>query len=136
MSGEPPGRSGVTLRRGTTTRNAWIRSTSESPERRPADAALLVLAAAGFALCFVWAQAQTALDTGVFRWANDLPDTFDGLARAFFALGSIWSVVAVGLALVAFRAWPAVLRVVPGAVAVWAMSEQLRSAMGSHVVSH
>jgi glycosyltransferase 2 family protein len=113
---------------------AWIRGTDEPFERRPGDIARVVLGGIGVAVVGVWAQAQSSLDTNVFRTVNALPNSLEGTANALYALGSIWAVliVAIVVALLALHKWRIVLQVVLAGIVAWAIAELLNDLLGDH----
>jgi uncharacterized membrane protein YbhN (UPF0104 family)/membrane-associated phospholipid phosphatase len=113
---------------------AWIRKTAEPAERRPSDIAVLVLATIGTILVGLYAQTQASVDINLYAALNGLTDELQGLAKIFFALGSIWAVVAVVIALLVFRfvgiAWRAAIA---GGVA-WGIAELLNDVLPGHTI--
>ena len=78
---------------------AWIRDTDEKAQRRPADIAMLVVAGILAVLVGLWAQTQSTVNANLFATVNDLSGNMVGLAKAVYALGSIWAVLAVTVVL-------------------------------------
>ena len=93
---------------------SWIRNSTEPTERRPIDMGRLVFCALSVVVLGVWAQSQSAIDVNFFLPINDLSNNILGLAKAVYALGSIWAVVVIALVLLALRQVPVALR-----VAIW-----------------
>jgi len=114
---------------------AWIRDTDERAQRRPADIALLVAAAILAVLTGMWAQTQSNVDVNLFRTLNDLSGNMVGLAKALYALGSIWAALAVTVVLLLTRqvrpAWHGAL----AAAAAWGTAELLNELLGTHTVA-
>jgi undecaprenyl-diphosphatase len=114
---------------------SWVRRTDEPAVRRPGDIARLVIGALGAVLVGFWAQAQATLDTNVFVTVNNLPNGLDGAAQAIYALGSIWTVAVVAIALVLLKKWTVVLRIgLAGAIA-WGVAIGLHHILGDHTIS-
>lgn len=101
----------------------WIRRTDEPAERRPIDLVRLGLGVVGLALAGLAAQAESSLDTNLFKVVNELPEGLHGLADALYALGSIWAVVGVALLLAALRKWSVVFHVAVAGVLAWGVAE-------------
>ena len=89
---------------------AWIRDTDEKAKRQPADIAMLVVAGILAVLVGLWAQTQSTVNANLFATVNDLSGNMVGLAKAIYALGSIWAALAVTVVLLVTRwaraAWP------------------------------
>ena len=113
----------------------WIRDTDEQAERRPTDIAMLVVAGIAALLAGMWAQTQSSVNVNLFRTLNDLAGNMVGLAKAIYALGSIWAVLVVVVALLALRqvrvAWTAAL----AGAGAWAIAELLNELLGTHSIS-
>jgi uncharacterized membrane protein YbhN (UPF0104 family)/membrane-associated phospholipid phosphatase len=113
----------------------WIRDTDETPERRPADIAMLIVAAIVVVLAGMWAQTQSELDANLFHTVNGLAGNMVGLVKAIYALGSIWAVLAIGLVLLVLRfprvAWHGAL----AGAGAWAIAELLNDLLGQHSIS-
>ncbi len=114
---------------------AWIRNTTEQPERRPTDIGWLVVAAIGVAVVGVWAQSQSEIDANFFVPLNSL-SSLDGLVKAFYALGSIWALAAVALALFVFRQVNVAWRVALAGAIAWGISELLHEILPAHAIAH
>jgi len=106
----------------------WIRETGDKPDRRPTDVLKLVAGAVGTVVVGVWAQSQSSVDLHLFRVLNDEADNANGLARAFFACGSIWFVVGVALVLLLIRQVRVAWQVAAAGAAAWAVALLLRPA--------
>ena len=74
---------------------SWIRNTEEAGERRPIDTWRLGFCGLTVVLLGVWAQSQSAINVDFFTPINGLGDDMVGLAKAVYALGSIWAALAV-----------------------------------------
>jgi uncharacterized membrane protein YbhN (UPF0104 family)/membrane-associated phospholipid phosphatase len=114
---------------------AWVRDTDEKAQRGPADIALLLVAGLLALLAGVWAQTQSSVDLNLFRTLNDLSGNMVGLAKALYALGSIWAVLAVGLVLLAVRASRVAWHGVLAGAGAWALALLLNDILGSHSIS-
>jgi uncharacterized membrane protein YbhN (UPF0104 family)/membrane-associated phospholipid phosphatase len=114
---------------------SWIRDTDEEAPRRPADVAMLVVSAILALVVGFWAQTQSSVNVNLFRTLNQLSGNMVGLAKAVYALGSIWAVLAVTLALVLLRqlrvAWHAALT----GAAAWGVALLLNEILGTHSIS-
>ena len=110
---------------------AWIRNTAEKPERRPTDIGWLIVAAIGVAVVGVWAQSQSAIDGNLFTSLNNLTGG-DGVFKAVYALGSIWALGVVALALLAFRQVDVAWRVALAGVIAWGVAELLHEILPAH----
>ena len=80
---------------GQVTDMSWIRNTQEAGERRPIDTWRLGFCGLTVVLLGVWAQSQSAINVDFFTPINGLGDDIVGLAKAVYALGSIWAALAV-----------------------------------------
>jgi uncharacterized membrane protein YbhN (UPF0104 family)/membrane-associated phospholipid phosphatase len=95
-----------------------------------------MLAVAGLAMVLagMWAQTQSSVNLNLFRTLNDLAGNMVGLMKGGYALGSIWAVLIVGVALLALRqvrvAWHAVL----AGAGAWAIAELLNDLLGTHSI--
>ena len=103
---------------------AWIRNTTEQPERRPTDIGWLIVATIGVAVVGVWAQSQSEIDANFFAPLNDLT-SLDGVFKAVYALGSIWALGVVALVLLVFRQVNVAWRVALAGVIAWGVAELL-----------
>ncbi len=112
----------------------WIRNASEPPERRPVDIARVVLCGVAVVVLGVWAQSQSQIDINSFQTINSLSDNMLGLAKAVYALGSIWAAIAVVLLLVVFRQLPIALRAALAAGAAWGVAELVNDLLGTHTI--
>jgi uncharacterized membrane protein YbhN (UPF0104 family)/membrane-associated phospholipid phosphatase len=113
----------------------WIRDTNETPERRPTDIGMLVVATLLVVLAGMWAQTQSSLDVNLFHTLNSMAGNMAGLVEAFYALGSIWAVLVVTGALLLLRlprvAWHGAL----AGAGAWAIAELLNELLGNHSIS-
>ena len=113
---------------------AWIRDTDEKAQRRPADIAMLVVAGILAVLVGLWAQTQSTVNANLFATVNDLSGNMVGLAKAIYALGSIWAVLAVTVVLLVTRqvrvAWHGAL----AAAVAWGIAELLNEILGTHEI--
>jgi membrane-associated phospholipid phosphatase len=113
---------------------AWVRDTNERAQRRPSDIALLVTAGILALLAGMWAQTQSTVNVNLFRTLNDLSGNMVGLAKAVYALGSIWAVLAVGLVLLGLRqvrvAWHGVL----AGAGAWGIALLVNEILGTHAI--
>ena len=82
---------------------SWIRNTQEAGERRPIDIWRLGFCGLTVVLLGVWAQSQSAINVDLFTPINGLGDDMVGLAKAVYALGSIWAALAVVVLLLVGR---------------------------------
>src|SRR5215813_8909465 len=114
---------------------AWIRDTDERAERRPADLALLLLAGTLAVVAGLWAQTQSIVNLNLFRTLNDLSGNMDGLAKAIYALGSIWAVLAVGVLLLALRAVRVAWHGVLAGAGAWGLALLINEILGTHAVA-
>jgi uncharacterized membrane protein YbhN (UPF0104 family)/membrane-associated phospholipid phosphatase len=113
---------------------AWIRDTDERAQRRPADIALLVLAGTLALLAGLWAQTQSTVNLNLFRTLNDLSGNLVGLAKAIYALGSIWAVLAVGVVLLLLRALRVAWHAVLAGAGAWGLALLLNEILGTHAI--
>jgi uncharacterized membrane protein YbhN (UPF0104 family)/membrane-associated phospholipid phosphatase len=77
------------------------------------------------AIAALWAQAESSIDADLFQTVNHLPNGLEGVANALYALGSIWAAIAVTLALLAFRKWPAALHTALAGALAWGVAEAI-----------
>lgn len=112
----------------------WVRRNDEPPERRPADVARLVVGTVGLVVVGVGAQAESSFDTNVLHTVNALPSGLNGIATAFFAVGSIWAVavVAIAAALVTRPRWRIAIQVAAAGTGAWLVAHGLNDLLGSH----
>ena len=92
-----------------------------TPERRPADLAVVVVALVGVVLTGMWAQTGSNIDTSFFSVVNGLPNAFEGIAELLSFLGSLWFVGIVVVFLLLARWLPAArdVAVAAGAPGCW-----------------
>jgi uncharacterized membrane protein YbhN (UPF0104 family)/membrane-associated phospholipid phosphatase len=113
----------------------WVRDTDERARRRPADIALLVSSAILALLVGFWAQTESTVNLNLFRTLNDLAGNMVGLAKAFYALGSIWAVLAVTLLLVALRQFRVAIYAVLAGAGAWGLALLLNDLLGTHTIT-
>jgi uncharacterized membrane protein YbhN (UPF0104 family) len=113
----------------------WIRDTDERAHRRPADVALLIVSAVLALLVGFWAQTQSTVNVNLFRTLNALGDDAIGLAKAVYALGSIWAVLAVALVLVVLRQLRVALYAVVAGAGAWGLALLLNDLLGTHTIN-
>lgn len=101
----------------------WIKRTKEPPERRPTDLVRVVVGVVGLAFAGLWAQAETSLDTNLFRTVNDFPNALNGVADGIYALGSYWAVIGVVLVLLILKKVPVALHVLLAGAIAWGVAE-------------
>ena len=111
---------------------AWIRDTDEKAQRRPADIALLVVAGIAAVLTGMWAQTQSSVNANLFNTLNDLSGNMVGLAKAVYALGSIWAALAVTVVLLVARQVRAAWHGALAAAVAWGIAELLNELLGTH----
>jgi uncharacterized membrane protein YbhN (UPF0104 family)/membrane-associated phospholipid phosphatase len=111
---------------------SWIRDTDEPARRRPADLALLVVASVAALLVGFWAQTQSSVNLNLFRTLNDLSGNMVGLAKAVYALGSIWAVLAVTLVLLLLRQFRVALHGLVAGAGAWGIALLLNDLLGTH----
>ena len=88
----------------------------------------------GVAVVGLWAQSQSSIDLNLFHTVNSLADDMNGLARAVFALGSIFAVVVVAAALLLLRRTRVALHVALAGAGAWAIAELLNEILGVHSI--
>ncbi len=108
----------------------WIRNASEPIERRSIDITKLVACGVAVTLLGVASQSQSSIDANLFATLNDLSGSLVGLAEGFFALGSIWAVVAVVALFVLLREFGLALRVAIAGTAAWGIAEVVNDLLG------
>jgi len=113
----------------------WIRRTEEPPERRPTDLVRVGVGVFGVALAGLWAQAESSLDTNLFKTVNQLPNSLEGVADALYALGSIWAVLGVVLVLALLRKTTVALHVALAGVLAWGVAELLHEILEPQKIS-
>jgi uncharacterized membrane protein YbhN (UPF0104 family) len=102
-----------------------------TPERRPSDLAMCVVAVAGVVLTGLWAQTTSDIDTNLFSVVNSLPNAFEGLAQVLTFLGSLWFVGIVVVALLLLRWFPAARDVAVAAGGAWLVARGLDALLGT-----
>jgi uncharacterized membrane protein YbhN (UPF0104 family)/membrane-associated phospholipid phosphatase len=113
----------------------WIRDTDEPARRRPADIALLVVSGILALLVGFWAQTESSVNLNLFRTLNDLSGNAVGLAKAVYALGSIWAVLAVTLVLVLLRQFRVAVHAVVAGAGAWGLAILLNDLLGTHTIN-
>ncbi|HEY7105112.1 MAG TPA: lysylphosphatidylglycerol synthase domain-containing protein [Acidimicrobiia bacterium] len=113
----------------------WIRKTAEPAERRPVDVARVVVCSLSFVLLGVWSQAQSSIDINLFQPVNSLSGNMVGIAKAFFALGSVWAALVVVVALLLFRQPIVAIRAGVAAGAAWGIAAAVNDLLGTHALS-
>jgi uncharacterized membrane protein YbhN (UPF0104 family)/membrane-associated phospholipid phosphatase len=113
----------------------WVRDTDEQARRRPSDVALLVVSALLALLVGFWAQTQLSVNLNLFRALNDLSANMVGLAKAVYALGSIWAVLAVALVLLVLRQFRVALYAVLAGAGAWGSAVLLNDLLGTHAIA-
>jgi uncharacterized membrane protein YbhN (UPF0104 family)/membrane-associated phospholipid phosphatase len=113
----------------------WIRDTDERARRRPADIALLGVSAILALLVGFWAQTQSSVNLNLFRTINDLSGNAVGLAKAVYALGSIWAVLAVTAVLLLLRQFRVAVYAVLAGAGAFGLALLLNEALGTHAIS-
>jgi uncharacterized membrane protein YbhN (UPF0104 family) len=113
----------------------WIRVTDDEPDRRPTDGLKLVAAGVSTVVVGVWAQSQSAVDVSLFRVINDSANNFNGAARAFYALGSIWFALAVTVVLLLTRHARVALQVGVAGAASWGVALLVNDLLGTHTIN-
>jgi uncharacterized membrane protein YbhN (UPF0104 family)/membrane-associated phospholipid phosphatase len=113
---------------------AWIRDTDETAQRRPADIALLVVSGVAAVLTGFWSQTQSSVNLNLFRTLNDLSSNMVGFAKGVYALGSIWAVLAVTIALVLLRQIRAAWHGALAGAGAWALALLLNDILGTHPI--
>ncbi|MET0895377.1 MAG: lysylphosphatidylglycerol synthase domain-containing protein, partial [Acidimicrobiia bacterium] len=112
----------------------WIRDTGEPVERRRTDLARLAITAVGVVLTGMWAQTQSNVNLNLFHVLNDLTDSFEGVAKVTYALGSVWIVVVVAVGLLVLRQVQTAWRVALVGAAAWGLAELLNDVLGTHSI--
>jgi uncharacterized membrane protein YbhN (UPF0104 family)/tRNA A-37 threonylcarbamoyl transferase component Bud32 len=112
----------------------WIRNASEPAERRPIDTVRMLVCGVGFVVLGVWAQSQSSIDVNLFTPINSLSGNMVGLAKALYALGSVWAALAIVVFLLALRFPGIALRVTLAAGAAWGVGELVNDLLGTHGV--
>ena len=102
-----------------------------TPERRPADLALVVVALVGVVLTGMWAQTGSTIDASLFSVVNGLPNAFEGLAEVLNFLGSLWFVGIVVAFLLIARWLPAARDVAVAAGGAWLLARGLDALLGT-----
>ncbi len=110
----------------------WIRKTSEPAERRPLDVTRLVVCGVVFVGLGIWSQTQSSIDLNLYQPINNLSGNMVGVAKAIYALGSVWAAIVVVLALLLFRQTTVALRVGIAAGAAWGIAELVNRLVGAH----
>jgi uncharacterized membrane protein YbhN (UPF0104 family) len=113
----------------------WIRDTDEQARRRPADLALLIVSAVLALLVGFWAQTQSTVNVNLFRTLNALGDNAIGLAKAVYALGSIWAVLGIALVLAVLRQLRVARYAVVAGAGAWALALLLNELLGTHSIN-
>jgi uncharacterized membrane protein YbhN (UPF0104 family)/membrane-associated phospholipid phosphatase/tRNA A-37 threonylcarbamoyl transferase component Bud32 len=113
----------------------WLRKTTEPAERRPTDIAALVLATVATILLGLFAETQATVDVNVYSSLNALSGELQGLAKIVFALGSIWAVVAVVVALLLFRYTGVALRAAVAGGLAWGVAVVLNDVLPDHTIN-
>ncbi len=113
---------------------SWIRDTDEKARRRPADVALLVVSVAAL-FCGMWAQTQSTVNVNLFRALNDLSGNMVGIAKAMYALGSIWAVLAVTLLLLVTRQFRGAWHGLLAGSGAWGLALLLNEILGTHTIT-
>lgn len=103
--------------------------------RRSGDVARLIVGALGVVCAGLWAQASTSLDTNLFDVVNELPDSLEGLANAFDALGSIWFIAAIVLVLLVARRFYAARDAALAGAGAWVIALGLNELIGARSAS-
>jgi uncharacterized membrane protein YbhN (UPF0104 family)/membrane-associated phospholipid phosphatase len=114
---------------------SWIRDTDEKAERRPSDIALLVVSAVLALIVGFWAQTQSTINLNLFRALNGLAGNMVGFAKAIYALGSIWAVLVVVLALLLFRQFRVAWHGALAGAGAWGLALLLNEILGTHTIS-
>ena len=82
-----------------------------------------------------WAQTESTVNLNLFRTLNDLAGNMVGLAKAGYALGSIWAVLAVTLVLVLLRQFRVAVYAVLAGAGAWGLALLLNELLGQHTIS-
>lgn len=113
----------------------WIRDADEKARRRPSDIALLVVSAILALLVGFWAQTESSVNLNLFRTLNDLSGNMVGLAKAVYALGSIWAVLVVTALLLVLRQFRVAVYGVLAGGGAWGVALLLNEILGVHTIS-
>jgi uncharacterized membrane protein YbhN (UPF0104 family)/membrane-associated phospholipid phosphatase len=113
----------------------WIRDTDEHAERRSSDLVLFMVSAVLALLVGFWAQTQSTVNVNLFRTLNDLSGNMVGLAKAVYALGSIWAVLAVTAVLLVLRQFRVAVYAVLAGAGAWGLALLLNDILGVHTIS-
>jgi uncharacterized membrane protein YbhN (UPF0104 family)/membrane-associated phospholipid phosphatase len=113
----------------------WIRDTDEQARRRPSDIALLAVSTVLALLVGFWAQTQSTVNLNLFRTLNDLAGDMVGLAKAGYALGSIWAVIAVTAVLLVLRQFRVAVYAALAGAGAWGLALLLNDLLGTHTIS-
>jgi uncharacterized membrane protein YbhN (UPF0104 family) len=113
---------------------SWIRDTDPHPRRRPSDVALLVVSSISALMVGFWAQTESTVNLNLFRTLNDLSGNMVGLAKALYALGSIWVVLAVTGALLVGRQLRVALYSVLAGAGAFGVALLLNELLGTHTI--
>jgi membrane-associated phospholipid phosphatase len=114
---------------------SWIRNTDEPAERRPIDIWRLLVCGLTVVVLGVWAQGQSTINVDLFTPINGLGNDMVGLAKAVYALGSIWAALAIVVLLVVFRLPLVALRVALAAGAAWGIAQLVNEILGTHTIA-
>jgi uncharacterized membrane protein YbhN (UPF0104 family)/membrane-associated phospholipid phosphatase/tRNA A-37 threonylcarbamoyl transferase component Bud32 len=113
----------------------WIRKTTEPGERRPLDVGRLVVCGTFFVLIGIWAQSQSSIDLNFFESINSLSGNMVGVAKAVYALGSVWALLVVVVALLLLRQPIVAVRAGIAGGLAWGIAELLGDLLGKHDIS-
>src|SRR4051794_6196459 len=114
---------------------AWVRDTDERAERRGLDVVRLLATSIGFAVTGMWAQSQTSVDLNLFATLNSLGDEFVDVAKVLYALGSIWTVLALALVFVIFRHFRLAAQVALAGAVAWGLALLTNEILGDHLIA-
>jgi uncharacterized membrane protein YbhN (UPF0104 family)/membrane-associated phospholipid phosphatase len=114
---------------------SWIRDTDEQAQRRPSDIAMLVVAGVLALIVGFWAQTQSSVNVNLFRTLNSLSDNMVGFAKAVYALGSIWAVLAVALVLLLLRQFRVAWHAAVCGAGAWGLALLLNELLGTHDIA-
>src|SRR6476620_5154588 len=93
---------------------------------------MLVVAGILAVLVGLWAQTESTVNTNLFATVNDLSGNMVGLAKAIYALGSIWAALAVTVVLLVTRQIRAAWHGALAAAVAWGIAELLNEILGTH----
>jgi uncharacterized membrane protein YbhN (UPF0104 family) len=95
-----------------------------------------MLGAAGtFALLAgLWAQTESTVNVNLFQTLNELSGNMEGLAKAIYALGSIWAVLIVTGVLLLARQWRAAWHGALAGAGAWGIALLLNEILGTHPI--